>query len=328
MLTGLKKRQSYDELINEIGKDPIKKYPDRRASQIENSSYMSQLASGFQEVAEQQDRLMKEKTKELLLQDIAATSSSSSHHSFKTVSSQASPRPFFIPRPPVQFEIGTPRVIRPQIVGPDFEPDIVRRALEIQMEIDDDERIRQERRQEAVAQTRNILRQTYTAVNTMVPEQPDDDMNINPFEGVFSGVQRVPSAFALKMMEDKKKEVKKEEKKEEIKEEKKEEIKEEKKKRGRPPAKKLSKLNDEPDDQPETTIGRASSRAQRVSSQAPSIRSRSQRANRRSKSVEITAEIPNSKEPIEFWAAQSPNELRAIKIKKETFKRICTHEAT
>jgi len=48
MLKGLRKRETYEELINELGDDPIKKYPDRRASQIENSNFMSQLASGFQ----------------------------------------------------------------------------------------------------------------------------------------------------------------------------------------------------------------------------------------------------------------------------------------
>ena len=58
MLTGLRKRETYAELINELGDDPIKKHPDRKASQIENSNYMSQLASGFQEVIAQNDRIM------------------------------------------------------------------------------------------------------------------------------------------------------------------------------------------------------------------------------------------------------------------------------
>ena len=63
MLKGLRKRESYEELINELEQDPIKTYPDRRASQIENSNYMSQLALGFQEVIEQNNRMMKEKQK-------------------------------------------------------------------------------------------------------------------------------------------------------------------------------------------------------------------------------------------------------------------------
>ena len=74
MLKGLRKRETYDELINELEEDPIKKYPDRRASQIENSNFMSQLALGFQEVIEQNNRIMKEKTKALLLQEMAASS--------------------------------------------------------------------------------------------------------------------------------------------------------------------------------------------------------------------------------------------------------------
>ena len=77
MLKGLRKRETYDELINELGDDPIKKYPDRRASQIENSNFMSQLASGFREVIEQNERLMKEKTKQLLLQDLSSSSNES-----------------------------------------------------------------------------------------------------------------------------------------------------------------------------------------------------------------------------------------------------------
>jgi len=43
MMKGLRKRPSYDELINEVGKEFISKYPDRRAYEIENSNYMSQL---------------------------------------------------------------------------------------------------------------------------------------------------------------------------------------------------------------------------------------------------------------------------------------------
>ena len=80
MLKGLRKRETYEELINELGDDPIKKYPDRRASQIENSNFMSQLASGFQEVIEQNDRILKEKTKELLLQEASASSAVSHRH--------------------------------------------------------------------------------------------------------------------------------------------------------------------------------------------------------------------------------------------------------
>ena len=84
MLTGLRKRETYEELINELGDDSIKKYPDRRASQIEHSNFMSQLAPGLQEVIEQNDRIMKEKSKQLLLQEIAS-SSGVSHHGLKSM---------------------------------------------------------------------------------------------------------------------------------------------------------------------------------------------------------------------------------------------------
>jgi len=72
-MIGLKRRLTYDELLDKLDVDPIKKYPDRQATVIENSHYMSQLASGFREVLEQHDRVMKEKTKALLLQDYAQT---------------------------------------------------------------------------------------------------------------------------------------------------------------------------------------------------------------------------------------------------------------
>jgi len=111
MITGLKKRPTYDELINEIGEDPIKRYPDRRASQIENTNYMSQLASGFQGVIEQHERVMKEKTKQLLLQEMASGSSVShnelksqyskksviSDRSYRSLGSQNVFRPDFLP---------------------------------------------------------------------------------------------------------------------------------------------------------------------------------------------------------------------------------------
>ena len=42
--TGLKKRDSYNEIVNYIETDKTKiKYPNRVASQIENSHFMKQL---------------------------------------------------------------------------------------------------------------------------------------------------------------------------------------------------------------------------------------------------------------------------------------------
>ena len=67
MNKGLRKRETYDELIQEIDKDQINKYPDRRVSQIENSNYLSQLSGGFDEMKVFHDRMMKEKQKEFFI---------------------------------------------------------------------------------------------------------------------------------------------------------------------------------------------------------------------------------------------------------------------
>ena len=40
-MIGLKKRPTYDELVSSLDMDPIKHYPDRRATEFENSNYMS-----------------------------------------------------------------------------------------------------------------------------------------------------------------------------------------------------------------------------------------------------------------------------------------------
>ena len=40
---GLKLRPSYDDLINLLDKPIINKYPDRKASQLRNSHWLSQL---------------------------------------------------------------------------------------------------------------------------------------------------------------------------------------------------------------------------------------------------------------------------------------------
>ena len=52
---------------------------------MENSNYMSQLASGFQEVVIQNNRLMQEKTKSILLQDLGQASNIS-HHEMRVLS--------------------------------------------------------------------------------------------------------------------------------------------------------------------------------------------------------------------------------------------------
>ena len=72
-IAGLRKRESYDELINDLSHDPINQYPDRTATQLENSNYLSQLRGGFEEMILQNDMLAKEKHKELLLQEQAGS---------------------------------------------------------------------------------------------------------------------------------------------------------------------------------------------------------------------------------------------------------------
>ena len=78
-IIGLRKRETYDELINDLDHDLIKNYPDRRASELENSSYMSQLRGSFEEMLMQNDNLMKEKQKEMLLHEQAGQANVGRH---------------------------------------------------------------------------------------------------------------------------------------------------------------------------------------------------------------------------------------------------------
>jgi hypothetical protein len=70
---GLKKRESYDEIVAIIENDQTKvKYPNRVALQIMNSPYMKQLDyETVMDVQNQQDRLAKQKMKDMVLQEIA-----------------------------------------------------------------------------------------------------------------------------------------------------------------------------------------------------------------------------------------------------------------
>ena len=212
MLKGLKKRESYEELINELGEDPIKRYPNRSASQIENTNYMSQLASGFKEVIEQHDRVLKEQTKELLLQEIAAAPNAASHHTFKSLSSLGLNQLMQAPQRLQQYNIQTPpsprsvksgqqaprhmdmddnadlREMRYRLWGPDIDPQVVFQAFDNAREQQEREREQQEREQQLIAQVR---------------QDHEYMMKNNPFEGIFSG----------KAVKKEKKEVKEEKKK-------------------------------------------------------------------------------------------------------------------
>ena len=80
MKSGLRKRETYNELIHDLEQDPIKHYPNRQATQTENSNYMSQLEGGFHDMMQQNERVMKEKQKDLLLHQMAASGGTSYHH--------------------------------------------------------------------------------------------------------------------------------------------------------------------------------------------------------------------------------------------------------
>jgi hypothetical protein len=73
MLKGLRKKESYDEILNELDKDPIKHYPNREATRLENSPYLSQLSAGFEEMEEQHISLLKQQMKDNLIREYAST---------------------------------------------------------------------------------------------------------------------------------------------------------------------------------------------------------------------------------------------------------------
>ena len=74
MTDGLKRRQTYEEVIDYIENDKDKiKYPDRTAKQLRNTFELSQLDGvGMQIMEQQQFREMKEREKEHLLRQIAS----------------------------------------------------------------------------------------------------------------------------------------------------------------------------------------------------------------------------------------------------------------
>ena len=330
MLKGLRKRETYDELINELEEDPIKKYPDRRASQIENSNLMSQLALGFQEVIEQNNRIMKEKTKALLLQE-ASASGGLSHSMSVAQSRYDSPLASLTshglrnyPRPdslPPQFRIDTPpmsektaysmssaaREWRHNAFGDDVDREAFFQTQERWKESLEEAQRQAERTRQVVSEVRQQHLGNITTIDTLVPEQPDvemaapeDILEANPFEGIFSGVDRASSSSQMPVQT----------MVEKIEQKEKKEQKKEPKPKGRP--KKFSKPNDEPDDQPEQTQGRASSRPKRNANTPPSGRPEPKRKpNKSDDEVELTGVTLNKNTSINYWAQQSPKELRA-----------------
>ena len=70
---GLRRRESYDEVVSIIENDQTKiKYPNRVAVQILNSPYMKQLdTEALMDMQNQQDRMWKNKMKQLVMQELA-----------------------------------------------------------------------------------------------------------------------------------------------------------------------------------------------------------------------------------------------------------------
>ena len=71
--TGLRKRDTYDEIVDIVEKDrTIIKYPNRQATQLLNSPYMKQInGDSLMDIEKQQSNLMKEKMKDVILQQIS-----------------------------------------------------------------------------------------------------------------------------------------------------------------------------------------------------------------------------------------------------------------
>jgi hypothetical protein len=70
--SGLKKRDSYDEIVRYIETDPNKiKYPNRKATFIEQSHYMKMLGGqDYIEMEEQQNNAVKEQVKDSIVRSL------------------------------------------------------------------------------------------------------------------------------------------------------------------------------------------------------------------------------------------------------------------
>ena len=100
-MQSLRKRPTYNELIDYLeNKQPVIKYPDRRATFLRNSPYLSQFdGDSWIDLDEQENRINKEKMKELMLKEFAsqrgltaqAVRAQTQHYSMAS-SSSSSPR--------------------------------------------------------------------------------------------------------------------------------------------------------------------------------------------------------------------------------------------
>ena len=70
--SGLRPRPTYDSLLRDIAYQPMIRYPDRRATQLRNSPYLTQLDGVNQaEIAAQQARMQNEQLKKAIIAGIA-----------------------------------------------------------------------------------------------------------------------------------------------------------------------------------------------------------------------------------------------------------------
>ena len=70
--TGLTKRPTYDSLLGDIANQPMIRYPDRRATQLRSSPFLTQLDGVNQaEIANQQARMQNEQLKQAIIAGIS-----------------------------------------------------------------------------------------------------------------------------------------------------------------------------------------------------------------------------------------------------------------
>ena len=79
---GLRKRPTYDELVDFIEKDPERiHYPDRRATELRESPYLTQLdGEGMRQMESSEVNKMKEQQKQHLLRQMAKQTGHSVSH--------------------------------------------------------------------------------------------------------------------------------------------------------------------------------------------------------------------------------------------------------
>ena len=73
-MQNLRKKPTFDELINYIEiEQPKIKYPDRTATFLRNSHYLSQFDGGLLDIEEQQTKFSKEQLRETEIRNVVAT---------------------------------------------------------------------------------------------------------------------------------------------------------------------------------------------------------------------------------------------------------------